>query len=519
MAQLDLDTFERKIVLRNLRSEDYDQLCEMAQMAFPDMQPWGQDQIESQLRMFPEGQICIEYNGKLIASSSSLIVDFDDYDEWQNWREIADSGYIRNHDLGGDTLYGIEIMVHPDFRGLKLSRRLYEARKELCREKNLRRIIVGGRIPGYGQHADKMSAREYVEKVMDKTLFDPVLTVQLSNGFNLEQLIPNYFPSDEASRGYATFLEWPNLDYLEKPQRRFRAVSMVRICVVQYGMRAVKSFDEFAKQCEFFADVASDSKADFLVFPELITTQLLSIIRAKRPGAAARKLADYTPRYLELFTQLALKYSVNIIGGSQFLYENETLYNVAYLFRRDGTIARQPKLHITPSERKWWGVAPGDRLDVFETDRGRIAILICYDIEFPELARIAASKGASILFVPFNTNERYGYLRVRLCAQARAIENEVYVAIAGATGNLPFVDNADVHYAQSGIYTPCDFAFARDGIASESSANVETVIVHDVDVESLRRLRQTGTVTTWKDRRKDLYHVHYVDPEAGDISI
>ena len=105
---------------------------------------------------------------------------------------------------------------------------------------------------------------------------------------------------------------------------------------------------------------------------------------------------------------------------AKFTVEGDRLYNVAYLFRRDGTLEKQYKLHITPSERKWWGVTHGDRVHVFETDRGRIAILICYDIEFPEIVRIAVRKGAQILFVPFNTDERHGYLRVRICAQARA---------------------------------------------------------------------------------------------------
>jgi len=332
-------------------------------------------------------------------------------------------------------------------------------------------------------------------------------------------LIPNYFPSDTASRGYATFLEWTNLDFLDQTKRSFRAVSLVRICVVQYFMRRVASFEEFAKQCQFFTDVASDHKADFIVFPELFTTQLLSLVRAKRPDTSARKLAEYTPKYLNLFTNLAVKFHVNIVGGSQFVVEDGNLYNVSYLFRRNGTIGKQYKIHPTPNERKWWGVMPGSRVEVFDTDRGKVAIQICYDIEFPELGRVATHKGAKIIFVPFNTDERYGYLRVRHCAQARAIENQVYVAISGCTGNLPFVENADVHYAQSGIFTPSDFPFARDAIASESTANVETVIVHDVDIEALRRHRLNGTVRTWTDRRKDLYHVHYEDPLDGTMRV
>lgn len=519
MEELDLKEFEEKLHLRQIRTEDYDRIVALQGECFPGMQTWNRKQIESQLAIFPEGQLCIEYEGEMVASSSSLVVDFDHYSDWHNWHEIADEGYIRNHDPEGDTLYGIEIMVHPKYRGMKLARRLYEARKEIARQKNLRRIIIAGRIPGYGKYAEQMTPREYVERIMRKQLFDPVLTAQLANGFVLERLIPNYLPNDSDSRGYATFLEWTNLDYIVDSGRRFAAVSLVRICAVQYQMRRVESYEEFAQQCAFFVDVASDYKSDFVVFPELFTTQLLSIVDAKRPGVAARKLAEYTPQYLDMFHDMSIKYNVNIIAGSQFTIENERLYNVAYLFRRNGTIAKQYKLHITPSERRWWGVEPGDKVDVFETDRGKIAIMVCYDIEFPEMARIAVKRGAKILFVPFNTDERYGYLRVRSCAQARAVENGVYVVIAGVTGNLPFVDNADIHYAQSGIFTPADVSFARDAIAAECTPNIETVIIHDVDTEILRRYRLSGTVRTWQDRRTDIYGVHYRDPDEGELIV
>jgi predicted amidohydrolase/ribosomal protein S18 acetylase RimI-like enzyme len=518
MTRIKLETFEKRIRVRPLRVEDYEAVVELQLRAFPGMKPWLREQFQSQIRTFPEGQIGVEYRGRLVASSASLIVDSSRYEAWANWKEIADNGYIRNHDLEGDTLYGIEIMVDPRYRGLKLSRRLYDERKRLCRERNLERIMIGGRIPGYGAHADNMSAREYVQRVIEKSFVDPVLTAQISNGFVLQQLIPDYLPGDTDSRGYATFLEWVNLDYDPRKDtaggRMFRAVAPVRICVVQYEMRRIESFGDFAKQCEFFVDTASDYQTDFVVFPELITNQLLCLVEPDRPGLAARKLSEFTPRYLEHFTNLAIKYNANIVGGSHFTVEEGQLYNIAYLFRRDGTLGKQYKLHITPNERRWWGVAAGEDLHVFETDRGRIAINLCYDVEFPELARIAADKGASLLFVPFNTDERYGYLRVRYCAQARCIENHMYTAIAGCVGNLPFVENADIHYAQSGIFTPSDIPFPRDAVAAECTPNIETVIIHDVDVELLKRQRESGTVTNWLDRRPDLYSLRYRQGET-----
>ncbi len=510
MDKLNLKDYEWSILVRPLRIEDYDALREMAEICFPGIPALTHEQLESQLAIFPEGQLCIEIDGRLAASASNLILEYNVNLEWHNWKVIADGGYIRNHKPKGDTLYGIEIMVHPDFRGMKLSRRLYDARKQICRDKNLTRFIIAGRIPGYHQHADRLLAREYIERVLDKAIFDPVLTAQLSNGFSVKGLIPNYLPTDTQSCGYATYLEWINLDHVPGAKRRFHAVvEPVRICVVQYQVRSVKSFDEFAQQCEFFIDTASDYKSDFVLFPELFTTQLLSCVESTRPGQAARRLAEFTPQFLDMFIDMAVKYDINIIGGSQFVVENDTLYNIAYLFRRDGTIGKQYKIHVTPSERKWWGVSPGNRVEVFDTDCGPIAIQICYDIEFPELTRIAANKGAQLVFVPFNTDTRHGYLRVRNCAQARCIENHMYVAIAGCTGNLPFVENSDIHYAQSGIFTPADVEFARDAIAAECNPNVETVIIHDLDFEVLRRHKEAGSVQNWNDRRRDIYRVVY----------
>jgi predicted amidohydrolase/ribosomal protein S18 acetylase RimI-like enzyme len=511
MSRLNLKAFEKQVAVRPLRRADWAAFRTLQERCFPGMEGTTLAQFESQLERFPEGQICVEHQGRLVASSSSLILDFELYKDWNNWNEIADNGFIRNHVATGTTLYGIEIMVDPDFRGRRLARRIYDARKKLAREKNLMRIVVGGRIPGYGEHASKMSPREYIDKVIAKELFDPVLTTQLSNGFVLKRIIPGYL-ADHASAGYAAFLEWTNLDYVPAPTRRFVPVDPVRVCVVQYQLRPIANFEAFAEQCEYFVDVTAEYKTDFILFPEIFTTQLLSFVKENDAAAAMRRLNDFTPRYLELFTRLAIQYNVNIVGGSHFTVEDGSLYNIAYLFRRDGTLGKQYKLHITPTERQWWGVKGGDRLEVFDTDRGKVCIQICYDVEFPELTRIAAEKGAQIVFVPFCTDERYAYLRVRYCAQARCIENHVYVAMSGSVGNLPHVQSLGVHYAQSGIFTPSDIPFVRDAIAAEATPNIETVIFEDLDLELLKKQRQSGTVLNWQDRRTDLYEVRYGRP-------
>lgn len=508
---METEDISKKIKLRPLKIGDYNQIVDVQKKCFPGMKPWTIDQFRSVINTFPEGQSCIQYGKKIIASSSSLIINFDDYSETSSWNELTDNGNITNHTKYGDTLYGMEMMVDPEFQSMKLSRRLYDSRKDVARKYNLKRIIVGGRVPNFCKYSNTLPIDRYVEKVIDKSIYDPVLTSQLSNGFSLRRILPNYLPNDLESCGYATLLEWINYSYQTKQTGSSSQFHYVRVSAIQYQMRALKNFEEFEKHIEFFVNTSSDYRSDFVVFPEMITLQLLSFLPNKKPGEAVRELNKFTPQYESLFTRLAIKYNINIVAGSHFIVEDENLYNVSYLFRRDGTFDKQYKIHITPSEKKWWGVQSGNKIKVFNTDKGKVAILICYDAEFPELARIAVSKGAKILFVPFNTDDRRAYLRVRYCSQARAIENQVYVVITGCVGNLPDVENLDVHFSQSAIFTPSDVEFHREAIASEATPNAETLIYQDLDLNLLKRNREMGSVQTWNDRSQGFYKLTYTE--------
>lgn len=146
-------------------------------------------------------------------------------------------------------------------------------------------------------------------------------------------------------------------------------------------------------------------------------------------------------------------------------------------------------------------------MKVYDTDAGRVGILICYDVEFPELSRLLAEDGMQILFVPFVTDTQNAYMRVRCCSQAKAIENEYFVAITGSVGNLPKVENMDIQYSQSVVFTPCDFAFPYNGIKSEATQNTEMVLISDIDLSLLNELHMYGSVRNLKDRRKDFYEL------------
>jgi predicted amidohydrolase/ribosomal protein S18 acetylase RimI-like enzyme len=502
---------EHKLNLRNISLSDYEDIKEIMDLVYSNAGgSWTKRELKSQLKYFPEGQICIEDNGKLVAAAFSLIVNYSDYGDNHTYKQITDDGLLKNHDTEGDTLYGIDVFVHPQFQGMRLGRRLYDARKELCEKLNLRAIIAGGRIPGYNKFSDNLSPREYIEQVKNKEIYDPILTFQLANDFHVRKIITNYLPDDQESKSYATLLEWINVYYDEGSKLIGGKKSIVRVGVVQWKMRKVSSLNDLYQQIEFFVDTVSGYKADFVIFPEFFNAPLMAQFNKESASEAVRALAEFTEGIRDKMMNLALSYNINIIAGSMPLYRDNSLYNVSYLCRRDGTYDVQYKLHVTPDESSYWGMQGGNKLQVFDTDACKIAILICYDIEFPELSRILIEQGVNIIFVPFWTDTKNAFLRVMRCAQARAIENECYVAISGSVGNLPGVENMDIQYAQSAVFSPSDFSFPHDAIVAEATQNAETTLIVDLDIDLLKKLRTQGSVRNFQSRRTDLYQVTWL---------
>lgn len=496
------------IETRKLTLADYNDLKESMQQAYDTLggQIWSKSSIERLLKLFPEGQLCIAVDDKVVACSLSIIVDYDEYGDKHTYKNITGDYSFSTHDADGDVLYGIEIFVSPEFRGLRLGRRLYEARKELCESLNLKSIIAGGRIPRYHEYADKLTPRQYIDKVKEKEIFDPTLTFQISNDFHVRKVLKNYLPGDHESKDYATLLEWNNI-YYQGIDASARSAKTIRIGLVQWQMRLFPDIEAFYEQVEFFVDAVSGYKSDFIMFPEFFNTPLLQPYNHLPEMEAMRKLAEQTEEIVNKIQEYAVSYNVNVISGSMPIIENNKLYNATYLCHRSGKTEEYRKIHITPNEQKYYGMVGGDKIQVFDTDCGKIGILICYDVEFPELSRIYADQGMQILFVPFLTDTQNGYTRVRRCAQARAIENECYVAIAGCVGNLPKVNNMDIQFAQSAVFTPSDFAFPTNAVKAETTPNTEMMLVVDVDLHLLDELHHFGTVKILKDRRKDLYEV------------
>ena len=205
-----------KIIIKNLTENEISKVVNLQKESFADMAiysvTWSDFSLRNHIRIFPQGQLYAEFNGRLVGSCSSLIVSLKTDYEDHTWSDITEYGSFSNHNPDGDSLYGADISVHPEFRHKGIATMLYNARRDLAIKLNLRRIIAGGRLFDYCKYANIMSAEEYANKVVNGELEDPVLSFQLKNGFKFIKILSNYL-YDKRSLNYASFVEWLNPSY------------------------------------------------------------------------------------------------------------------------------------------------------------------------------------------------------------------------------------------------------------------------------------------------------------------
>ena len=269
----------------------------------------------------------------------------------------------------------------------------------------------------------------------------------------------------------------------------------IRVASLQYYIRPVQTFEQFRDQVESLIETAEDYKCQLVVFPEYFTVQLLTLGNVKRPILEQiYDLSQQVPRFQQMMSDFARRYHIHIVAGTIPVLEGDCIYNECFVFSPKGNMGVQGKMHMTRFENEDWKVRARSQLRVFEAEFGRFAVNICYDVEFPEIARAAARKDAHILVVPSCTDDRQGFWRVRYCAQARAIENQVYVVHSGTVGSLPMVPAVSLNYGQASILTPSDFAFSRDGILAEGNANQEMMVIGELNMKTILDTRSNGTV-------------------------
>lgn len=286
---------------------------------------------------------------------------------------------------------------------------------------------------------------------------------------------------------------------MDKPQP---TKDRLRVAACQYFIRPVQTFEQFRDQVDALVETAGDYDCDLIVFPEYFTVQLLTLGNVKRPiREQIRDLAKQAPAFIAMMSELAKRRRIYIVAGTIPVVDEISgkVLNKAHFFGRGGAYGVQEKLHMTRFETEDWGVSAGSRLKIFDTEFGRMAVTICYDVEFPEIARAAARAGAHILLIPSCTDERQGFLRVRYCAHARAIENQVYAVTSHTVGSIPMVPAVSLNYGQAAILTPSDFAFSRDGILAEGNPNQEMMVIGELNLQTILDTRTTGTVLPLHD--------------------
>lgn len=248
-----------------------------------------------------------------------------------------------------------------------------------------------------------------------------------------------------------------------------------RIGCVQWRMRLFTSIDDFLKQAETIVASLASYRCDVALFPEFFTAPLMGLTPGLPTLQQMRTLATHTPHLVDAFSAMAQKHHINIIAGSMPQLDGELLYNVAWLCRRDGTRDSQYKIHPTPGERADWNMQGGDRLSVFDTDFGRIGILICYDVEFPENVRRLAQAGAHLVAVPTALPASgHAEFIARSMIPVRAFENQVFVAYVNHCG-------ADDRFAYAGLSTIA----APDGtLLAAADETLESLLVTDLRPEA-----------------------------------
>ncbi|HYD92121.1 MAG TPA: GNAT family N-acetyltransferase, partial [Flavobacterium sp.] len=365
-----------KVELRNLKIEDYKELRLSMQHAYKDVdmemeEPyWGEKDIKRLLKIFPEGQLVILVDGKVVGSALSLIVDYKKATSNHTYEKITGNYTFNTHDYNGEVLYGIDVFIDPAYRGLRLGRRLYDVRKELCEQLNLKSIIFAGRMPNYNDYASELTPKEYIDKVRLKEIHDPVLSFQLSNDFHVIKVMRNYLEGDKNSQDYAVLMEWNNIYYDKSPVLINTRKSIIRLGLVQWQMRPLANVEALFEQAEFFIDAVSGYGSDFALFPELFVAPLMADFNHLSEADAIREIARYSEPIRKRFQEMAISYNINIITGSMPLVEEGNLYNVGFLCKRDGTSEMYTKIHITPNEVNYWGMKGGSEIKTFDTDCG-----------------------------------------------------------------------------------------------------------------------------------------------------
>lgn len=274
----------------------------------------------------------------------------------------------------------------------------------------------------------------------------------------------------------------------------------VTISACQYLVRPISGFEEFRSRVRALLDQAAGS--DIVLFPELFTIELFTTLPdwQKRPISELVEIDRFTSDYFTMFKEEAKARGQHIVGGSHLMKVGDRYENIGHIFTPDGPVHAHTKTHIFPAEANWF-TSEGDKMEVFQLPFAKVGFNICYEAEIPECSAALTEQGAELILCPSATFTEQGFWRVRHCAQARTIENQVYFVhccLGGQPGG-PLPNG----WARSSVLGPCDLAWDNPaGIIAQADANKEMTVTGTVDLDKLYENRKSGAATTYKDRRR-----------------
>ena len=277
----------------------------------------------------------------------------------------------------------------------------------------------------------------------------------------------------------------------------------LNIAAAQYDIGYFQSWRDYRQKMLRWLEEAVGENAQLLLFPEYASMELASLFNREIHASLSRQVAamqTLLDDYLQFYQDNAAKHGIHIVAGSFPVETGSGQYrNRAYLFSPDGQLGFQEKILLTRFEKEQWLIEKGEQLKVFDTALGRIAINICYDSEFPLLARKQVEAGADLLLVPSCTDTLRGYYRVRTGCQARALENQCYVIQSVTVGSAAWSPAVDSNTGAAAVYTPVDNGFPENGILQIGEMDRKQWLYADIDLQKVANVRTQGQVLNYRD--------------------
>jgi predicted amidohydrolase len=281
------------------------------------------------------------------------------------------------------------------------------------------------------------------------------------------------------------------------------ANTSIRIAAAQYDIGFLRNWHTYRAKVEQWVAAAVAERATVLVFPEYFSMELASLFPEDVYSSLSRQLEalqGLLTDFSTLFSELARKHRVWIVAGTFPVQQSDGSYrNRCHLFKPQGGCDHQDKLMMTRFENEQWFIGAGEEVRVFDTDFGRVGINVCYDSEFPIIARRQVEMGANLILVPSCTDTVAGYFRVRIGCQARALENQCYVVQSPTVGAAPWSEAVDSNIGAAAVYTPVDYGYPDSGILVIGNRNRPEWVYADIDLDSIGRIRETGQVFNYRD--------------------